>query len=53
MDPAPDTIVRVNMAYYASDEYVETEEQDLSVLNPSVDERKGFTLVEWGGEEVT
>lgn len=53
VDPAPDTIVRVNMAYYESDEYVETEEQDLSVLNPSVDERKGFTLVEWGGEEVT
>lgn len=52
VDPAPDTIVRVNMAYYESDEYVETEEQDLSVLNPSVDERKGFTLVEWGGEEV-
>ena len=48
--PTPDTIVRVNMFFQASDEYVEIEEQDLSSMNPSLDERKGFVVVEWGGE---
>ena len=48
--PTPDTIVRVNMFFQASDEYVEIEEQDLSSMNPSLDEREGFVVVEWGGE---
>ena len=50
--PVPDTIVRVNMFFYASDEYVEIEEQDLTSMNPSLEEREGFVLVEWGGETV-
>ena len=48
--PTPDTIVRVNMFFQPSDEYVEIEEQDLSSMNPSLDEREGFVVVEWGGE---
>ena len=50
--PVPDTIVRVNMFFYASDEYVEIEKQDLTSMNPSLEEREGFVLVEWGGETV-
>ena len=49
VDPVPDTVVRVNMVFYGSDEYVEMEEQDLTSMNPSVTEREGFVLVEWGG----
>ena len=49
VDPLPDTVVRVNMLFCGSDEYVEMEEQDLSEMNPSVSEREGFVLVEWGG----
>ena len=49
VNPIPDTVVRVNMVFYGSDEYVEIEEQDLSEMNPSVSEREGFVLVEWGG----
>ena len=49
VDPIPDTVVRVNMVFYGSDEYVEMEEQDLTSMNPSVTEREGFVLVEWGG----
>ena len=49
VDPLPDTVVRVNMLFYGCDEYVEIEEQDLSSMNPSVSEREGFVLVEWGG----
>ncbi len=49
VDPVPDTVVRVNMLFYGTDEYVEIEAQDLSEMNPSVSEREGFVLVEWGG----
>ncbi len=49
VDPLPDTVVRVNMLFYGSDEYVEIEAQDLTSMNPSVSEREGFVLVEWGG----
>ena len=52
VDPLPDTIVRVNMFFYASDEYVDIEKQDLASMNPSLEEREGFVLVEWGGETV-
>ena len=51
--PTPDTIVRVNMFFQASDEYVEIEEQDLSSMNPSLAEREGFVVVEWGGEYIS
>gem|GEM_PF-4445604 len=49
VDPLPDTVVRVNMLFYGSAEYVEIEEQDLSKMNPSLQEREGLVLVEWGG----
>ena len=45
--PAPDTVIRVFMAWQASYEYVEMEAQELSAP-----ERDGFTVIEWGGTEV-
>lgn len=47
ISPQPDTTIRVFMAYYASNEKVEINEQKL--ITPL---RKGFTVVEWGGCEV-
>ena len=44
IDPAPDTMIRVFMAWKPSNESVELPEQDLK--SP---ERIGFTVVEWGG----
>ncbi len=45
--PAPDTLIRVFMAYKASDQYAEIEAQELTAPI-----REGFTVVEWGGTEV-
>lgn len=45
--PSPDTLIRVFMAYKPSDEFVEIEPQHLT--SP---ERRGFTVIEWGGTEV-
>ena len=45
--PNPDSLLRVFMAYYPSDEAVEMEAQ---VFTPF--ERIGFAVVEWGGCEV-
>ncbi len=42
--PTPDSVLRVFLAMKPLDEYVEIEPQEL----PSF-ERKGFTVVEWGG----
>lgn len=47
VNPAPDTLIRVFMAWQASDTYVELEEQILSAP-----QRLGFTVVEWGGTEI-
>lgn len=47
VDPAPDTLIRVFMAWQSADEYVELEKQDLTAP-----ERTGFTVVEWGGTEI-
>lgn len=49
VSPKPDTVIRVNMLWYSSDKPVDIAPQDLSSINPSA--RKGFTVVEWGGEE--
>lgn len=49
VSPKPDTVIRVNMLWYSSDRQVSIRPQDLTSVNPS--ERKGFTVVEWGGEE--
>ncbi len=45
--PAPDTLIRVFMAYKPSDKYVEIAPQELSAP-----ERRGFTVIEWGGTEI-
>lgn len=46
--PAPDNVIRVNMAFYGTDEPIEIAEQDLASMNDI--SRDGFTVVEWGGE---
>ena len=51
--PEPDVVVRVNMLWYASDCFVDIEPQALEDMNPSLEDRDGFVLVEWGGEIVT
>ena len=45
--PTPDTLIRVFMAWYPSEEAVEMEAQELETV-----ERRGFTAVEWGGSEM-
>lgn len=45
--PAPDTLIRVFMAWYPSVEYVSIPAQELTA--PA---RSGFTAVEWGGATV-
>ncbi len=45
--PAPDSLLRVFMTYYASDTYVDIAPQSFS---PFI--RQGFTVVEWGGSEI-
>ena len=47
VNPAPDTMIRVFMAWYPSDSYVKINPQMLDT--PS---RQGFTVVEWGGNRV-
>lgn len=48
IDPAPDTLIRVFMAWQASDTAVELPAQSLSAP-----ERRGFTVVEWGGTDLS
>lgn len=45
--PAPDSVIRVFMAWKGLDAAVEVEPQSLEAI-----ERTGFTVVEWGGCEV-
>ena len=47
INPAPDTLIRVFMAWKAADSFVELAEQALTAP-----ERSGFTVIEWGGTEV-
>lgn len=47
IDPAPDTLIRVFMAWQAAESFVELPGQLLTAP-----ERTGFTVVEWGGTEV-
>ena len=47
IDPAPDTLLRVFMAWKPVDEAVEIPAQSLSAP-----ERSGFTVVEWGGCQI-
>ena len=45
--PAPDTMIRVFMAWQRSESYVNLEKQELTAPM-----RTGFTVVEWGGAEI-
>ena len=45
--PQPDSMLRIMMTYKPVDEYTEIAPQKLSGF-----ERKGFTVVEWGGEKL-
>lgn len=47
VNPKPETSIRVYMEYYGLDDYTTIREQ----IIPKTD-RKGFTLVEWGGAKV-
>ena len=47
ISPAPDSLLRVFMAYYPTDTEIDIEPQ---TFEPFV--RKGFTVVEWGGSRV-
>ena len=47
ISPKPDSTLRVFMAYKALDEKIEIEPQKFTPF-----ERKGFTVVEWGGAQV-
>ncbi|WP_303836240.1 dockerin type I repeat-containing protein [Ruminococcus flavefaciens] len=45
--PTPDSVLRVFMAYVPLEESADIEPQQLETF-----ERKGFTVVEWGGSEI-
>ncbi len=47
--PAPDTLLRVFMVWQASEEFVDIP----APMLPAAPERIGFTVVEWGGTEIT
>lgn len=47
VNPTPDTLLRVFMAWKSAEEFIEISEQNLTAP-----ERTGFTVVEWGGTEV-
>ncbi|MBR4343728.1 MAG: hypothetical protein IKP88_13715 [Lachnospiraceae bacterium] len=47
INPCPDTVIRVFMTWYGNNNPVEVKEQELTAP-----ERKGFTVVEWGGSEI-
>lgn len=46
--PEPDSILRVFMVYKALDEKIEVNPQVLTTF-----ERKGFSMIEWGGSEIS
>ncbi len=46
VSPEPDSVIRVFMTWYASDTYCEIPAQELTV-----NDRTGFTVVEWGGTQ--
>jgi len=47
ISPISDSMLRVFMAYVPLEEAVDIEPQQLNTF-----ERKGFTVVEWGGSKV-
>ena len=51
VNPKPDTCIRIFMVWKALEEPIDIKEPDVSKLN-LFPERKGFTLIEWGGTEI-
>ncbi len=47
VEPEPDTLIRVFMAWYPSDYYIKISPQIIDTP-----ERSGFTVVEWGGNRI-
>ena len=47
VEPSPDTVIRVYMAWYGTEEEIDIEPQKLTAP-----EREGFTVIEWGGTEI-
>lgn len=47
INPLPKTVIRVSMDFMVLDKYIKLKPQDLTPV-----ERTGFTVVEWGGNEV-
>ena len=47
IEPKPDSVLRVFMAWKALDTPIEAEPQEFKSF-----ERNGFTVVEWGGAEI-
>ena len=45
--PKPDTLIRINMEYMPLDSVIDIKEQQLIKAD-----RKGYTVVEWGGTTV-
>jgi len=48
VNPKPETSIRLYMEFHALDDFITIKEQQLPKTK-----RKGFTLVEWGGTDVT
>lgn len=48
IEPQPDSVLRVFMAYKALEEPIEIEEPEITPF-----ERTGFTVIEWGGTDAT
>jgi hypothetical protein len=47
ISPAPDSLLRIFMVFKPLDSPIEVQKQELETFN-----RKGFTVVEWGGSEI-
>ena len=47
INPMPDTLIRVRMEYKALDKKISVKQQQLEKI-----ERKGYTVVEWGGTNI-
>ena len=50
ISPTPDTEIRISMIFQGLDEEIDFPKQDLSPLYKT---RKGFTIVEWGGQQLS
>jgi len=48
--PKPETLIRVMMVFQPLDSKIDFPEQDLTQLSV---QRKGFTVVEWGGKKIS